>query len=66
MDLRVPEILSDVRKQHLYFLALPSQHLREESEREGFEALFDLGEVPRTNRFLSCATSRQSIIRLLS
>lgn len=52
MDARIPKILPHIRQENLHFFLLPPEHLREEAERERFEAFFDLDQVPGTDCFL--------------
>ena len=52
MNLRVPQVFSHIRQEHLHLLGFPSKKLREQPKRETLEAVFDLDEVPGTNGFL--------------
>ena len=53
MDLWVPEILAHLGEHDAHFFGFPAQVLREEAEGEGFEAVFELDEVPGADGFLA-------------
>ncbi len=52
MQLRIPQILPHVRQEDMYLLRSPAQELRVQPERKGFQAFFDLDEVPAADIFL--------------
>lgn len=52
MYLRIPQIFPDIREQHLHLIWIPLQQLNEQPQRERLKTLFDLNQIPRSNRFL--------------